>query len=369
MRRIDVKKYCDIVLSPKKNRIDIIVRVLNEPIDTVFDASLQEGFPGWSSDFFEIEKWVWGFVDLELVEHTFKEKALIWSEKLKDKKVKAYSDEWKIKIFLTRLLKGKNKLSKTTKKKISKALKSAVNKTKFKKGHQLSEYTRRKISSTHTGMKRSKEHREAISRSLRGRKLSKETIEKLKKNANQPKGEKHHKAVLTKEKVLLLVEMKRTGNYSQQQLADYFGISKSAVKSILNGNSWREVTGIVKGEFKTEPKLTPEKVLEIVRLYNTGKYTHKQLADMFNIDKSSVSRILSGESWSHVTGIVKKEKKPVLTKEDVLKMVEMYNSGKYTKKELESIFNVSRATVSRIFRGLIWSEVTGIKPKKVKAED
>lgn len=52
-------------------------------------------------------------------------------------------------------------------------------------------------------------------------------------------------------------------------------------------------------------KMTPEKVLEIVKLFKEGVIQTK-LAEMFGVNQSTISSICRGDSWSSVTGIIKK---------------------------------------------------------------
>jgi hypothetical protein len=55
-----------------------------------------------------------------------------------------------------------------------------------------------------------------------------------------------------------------------------------------------------RGERATNVKLTSEQVLEMRRLYATGRYTHKQLALIFPVHPHSIGGILRGESWKHL---------------------------------------------------------------------
>lgn len=47
-------------------------------------------------------------------------------------------------------------------------------------------------------------------------------------------------------------------------------------------------------------KLTQEQVLEIRKLYATGNYTQRQLADMFNVDQTLISQIVNRKIWKHI---------------------------------------------------------------------
>ena len=54
-------------------------------------------------------------------------------------------------------------------------------------------------------------------------------------------------------------------------------------------------------------KLSPDEVIEMRKMYATGKYTHKDLVEIFNVNQSSISKIINGKtfSWIDVEGISK----------------------------------------------------------------
>ena len=57
------------------------------------------------------------------------------------------------------------------------------------------------------------------------------------------------------------------------------------------------------GENDPKHRLKELEVLEIVRLYKTGKVTQFKIADMFRINRSTVEGILRGDIWKRTTGI------------------------------------------------------------------
>lgn len=52
------------------------------------------------------------------------------------------------------------------------------------------------------------------------------------------------------------------------------------------------------GENHPSAKLTDEQVLEIVRLYREKQYNQYQLAEMFNISRSHISKLTLGTRWN-----------------------------------------------------------------------
>jgi hypothetical protein len=56
-----------------------------------------------------------------------------------------------------------------------------------------------------------------------------------------------------------------------------------------------------KGETQYCAKLTETKVKEVRTLFATGKYTKKQIADMYGVASTTIWKLLTGQSWTHVT--------------------------------------------------------------------
>ncbi len=55
-----------------------------------------------------------------------------------------------------------------------------------------------------------------------------------------------------------------------------------------------------KGERNSQAKLTKENILEIRELYKTGRYIHKQLAKRFNVTKNCIALIIKRKRWNHI---------------------------------------------------------------------
>jgi group I intron endonuclease len=53
----------------------------------------------------------------------------------------------------------------------------------------------------------------------------------------------------------------------------------------------------MRGENNVMAKLIREQVNEIIKLYETGNYTSRQLAKKFSVGKSTILRIINGVSW------------------------------------------------------------------------
>lgn len=55
-----------------------------------------------------------------------------------------------------------------------------------------------------------------------------------------------------------------------------------------------------RGQRSSRAKLTERQVREIRRLYSTGDYTYKQIADRFGVARSTIGGIIRGETWSYL---------------------------------------------------------------------
>lgn len=141
------------------------------------------------------------------------------------------------------MTKGKYRKSKEHRQKISEAL----------KGRSLSEKHKKKISETMSGRELTKEHKEKISETLKGRSLSDEHKRKLSESLsdNPPmRGRTHTKRArqkiseankgkivpnskTNKKERKKIVELFLTGNYSEGEIADMFGLNQENVSSIV----------------------------------------------------------------------------------------------------------------------------------------
>lgn len=57
---------------------------------------------------------------------------------------------------------------------------------------------------------------------------------------------------------------------------------------------------IMRGETNRQSKLTDAKVIEIRRLYATGEFTHEDIAAQFGVSRTAVLNVVNRISWAHV---------------------------------------------------------------------
>lgn len=170
-----------------------------------------------------------------------------------------------------------------------------------------------------SGMKWSEETRQRMeewwannSHPLLGIPLTEEHKQNLSKRFS---GEGSNTAKLTWREVEEIRIKYLSGEYSIQQLADMYKMSKAPIVQIINNkrwisedygkillqldSNWKKDNGnkfLVKNRSTT--LLDNEKVEEIRNKYKTGKYTQTELAEEYKISRGAISLVLKNERWS-----------------------------------------------------------------------
>lgn len=119
-------------------------------------------------------------------------------------------------------------------------------------------------------------------------------------------------AKLNEEKVRNIIEFRKRG-WTLNQISREMGVEGSTVGYVLRGRAWSDVTDPIGRPHRPgSSNLTEEDVQNIVNLGNMG-YTQMKIAKKFGIGQSIVNGILTGRTWSHVTGIEKTPRPKDLT--------------------------------------------------------
>jgi group I intron endonuclease len=104
-------------------------------------------------------------------------------------------------------------------------------------GRKATQETKNKMSKSHKGFIISQEHKEKLRNANLGKKTSEETKEKLRISHQ---GSKCHFAKYTEDNVYLAKLMFKQG-YSKNEIIEKTGISKDALRFILNGKRWKHI--------------------------------------------------------------------------------------------------------------------------------
>jgi hypothetical protein len=107
------------------------------------------------------------------------------------------------------------------------------------------------------------------------------------------------------------------------------------------------------GENHGMAKLTWEIIREIRKLWNTGKYTQKQLAYRYKIGHKAINDIINNKKWidkNYIKFISKNKKRHKIARnqEDIIRS--KYTTREYSYRQLAILFNISPTYVRNIIK-------------------
>lgn len=135
----------------------------------------------------------------------------------------------------------------------------------------------------------------------------------------------------------------------------FLGTQQDNIKDMYNKN--REAR--LKGSKNGRSVLTESQVLEIRYEYNKNKSfvegLQYQLAEKYGVTKSVILKVISGKSWKHVGGIIKKFNHK-LNKEQVEKIIELLEQKELNYTNIAKMFGVERRLIVSVKNGTYWKE-------------
>lgn len=126
----------------------------------------------------------------------------------------------------------------------------------------------------------------------------------------QPCGERHGRARLTDAQVAEIRTQYGGLAGEQSRLAEVYGVSQGLISQIVRGEIWthlplgkvqRSNARHLRGEVHLFATVTDTVVRRLREQYAVGGVTHDDLAKQYNISRTTVSRIIRGRIWKHVT--------------------------------------------------------------------
>lgn len=129
----------------------------------------------------------------------------------------------------------------------------------------------------------------------------------------------NHYRKLSEPDVVDLRELYAGGDFTQKELAKMYGISVSSAYRIINGFSYKSVTGgeAVElpngrkhatssqghpGESHPFAKLTDDQVMEIRRIW-AGQMSQAEIARRYGVSVVSIVNIVNQHSWRHLPSV------------------------------------------------------------------
>lgn len=156
---------------------------------------------------------------------------------------------------------------------------------------------------------------------------------------------------------------------TEQRISELYDVSVSTISEICSNKRWRRHMNsrdikrehlTQKGSLNHEAKLTEDSVREIKTKLSKG-ISRSQLVEEYNVSKTNIQMIATGESWGHV--IVEEYKyKPIrngnakLDEDSVRGIWNDRNEG-LIQTELATKYKVSRSTIQNILKGKVWKDI------------
>lgn len=159
----------------------------------------------------------------------------------------------------------------------------------------------------------------------------------------------------------LVFDLENT-DLSYTQLSKKHDISITHISNITNGkyrgkNVERISSHSLKGSKNGSATLNEDTVIQIKKDLLSG-LSRKSVRERYNVSKSTVQGIATGDTWSHVEPKIVQKKKPKLKlNAEIVKEIKTLFKQEKTNAELACKYHVSVQTISSIRNGLRWGSV------------
>lgn len=189
-------------------------------------------------------------------------------------------------------------------------------------------------------------------------------------------GEKSHHAILSENQVVDILNKWSSGQYTQIKLAQEYDINRTTICDIIQNKTWKHIQRPIinidnlkaiqkKNKIYSHPenasKVSKIEVKEIIRLYQSGNYTQKELGAKYNITREAVGKIIRGENWKHIEcdrkidASIKGTHK--LNDKIVIDILALYKMGNYSYEKLANIYGVHKSNIAAIIKGKTYKHI------------
>ncbi len=157
----------------------------------------------------------------------------------------------------------------------------------------------------------------------------------------------HKNQKLNEEQRKQIKDLYYSNQYSKKELANKFNVHESTISRILRSSKKESINQI------RNKGLSVETIKEIRRLFESGNYTQKELAEIYNVSRSCITK--------HTSGIKKlNQKKPKeldkrfnhFTNKEKEAIKLLYQTEKYSQRKLGKMFNTSPQTIRKIVNNI-----------------
>ena len=115
-------------------------------------------------------------------------------------------------------------------------------------------------------------------------------------------------AELTEVQVVKIRDLYASGEYTQAELGERYGVTRAAISHITLGDVWAHAGGAsrawvgtrAKGEKVNTAKLDADRVREIRRLYAQGGHSYRSLSKQFGVTRGAIHQVVKHLTWKHI---------------------------------------------------------------------
>ncbi|MDX8367163.1 GIY-YIG nuclease family protein [Cytobacillus sp. IB215665] len=172
----------------------------------------------------------------------------------------------------------------------------------------------------------------------------KQTEEAIMKNSEAKKGMNHPRRIVDIDQVK---EIKKKSNLgiTTREISNETGVSIDIINAIRKEKSWSDVEPkIIKNKLSSNKILSKDDVIKIKRMLNSGMKT-KDISLMYSVSHRTISSIKNGLIWSNVgEEITINKKKKRMSVEDANRVRDMIDKG-LSDKEISTIFKTSKNSI------------------------
>lgn len=166
--------------------------------------------------------------------------------------------------------------------------------------------------------------------------------------ARRVKGVAHHRSKLTPEKARSIAITYINGLKSQQQIAEEFNISNTAVKCIVERRTWADATSDLplavrskdqwiykRGEQRINAKLTESEATEVIACINAGE-KDPAISSRYGVDRKTIADIRYNVTWTHLPRIYPSQTPRAIAKHDL---------SRHQVENIWNLYHVDRLTL------------------------
>lgn len=145
--------------------------------------------------------------------------------------------------------------------------------------------------------------------------ITEETMKKIISINKTRIGEMASRAKLKEISVIEIINKWFSGLYTQRALAQEYNINYGTICDIIHNRTWKHISrpSIIKENLRlihkenklySKPginaKLSGAQVIDIIKSYNSGDYTQKELGEKYGVSRENISSIISNRNWKYI---------------------------------------------------------------------